>query len=322
LAATLTLAPTALAEVTVDFGWSPSSPEPGETVTFTGEASGNAKEIRWDLDNDGEYDDATGATASRSFSEAGSYRIRIRAEANNGETATRERTVRVSTGMTSSFSWSPEAPTTADAVTFSSTSTIKSGEITSYRWDLDGDRQFDDGEGPSASQTFATPGEYRVGLRVTDNTGMRSFAYNTVVVTEPAPPPPPPPAPEPLPIMPAGPQWLNPFPSVRIRGRATRGGARLSLVATRAPVGTKMKVRCKGRRCPKRRVLSYEFKQGRLRLRGHERFYTAGTRLEFFIWQPGMVGKYTRFVMRRRKAPRRSDQCLYPGGKWPGACPR
>jgi hypothetical protein len=96
----------------------------------------------------------------------------------------------------------------------------------------------------------------------------------------------------------------------------------LSLLATRAPIGSSMKVKCHGRRCPKQRVRTYTFTKDRLRLRGFERFFTAGTRVELFIWKSGLVGKYTRFEMRRRKAPIRVDRCLYPGGKWPGRCPK
>jgi hypothetical protein len=60
-----------------------------------------------------------------------------------------------------SFSVSPAAPLTADAATFTSTS---SGSITALAWDLDADGQFDDGAGPTAQRAYATPGRYLVTL--------------------------------------------------------------------------------------------------------------------------------------------------------------
>lgn len=325
-------APASGEDLTADFTWSPREPDPGEQVTFTSTGVGT-QSYAWDLDGDGEFDDRSGAQVTYSFAEPGGHKVKLRVTGADGHTAERERTVQVTTGLKSSFTWSPAAPTTADQVTFTSTSTIIAGTITAYNWDLNGDRKFDDAKGPSVTRTFTEPGDHQVGLRVTDDTGAKATSFETVAVTTPsaaAPAPAQPPAsgepapasaPAPAPTQTStGQQWLSPFPSVRIRGIATRGGVHLSLFAIRAPVETRVKLRCKGTRCPGR-VRSYLMKSERLRLRGLERFLTAGTRVEVFIWKPGLVGKYTRFAMRRARPPVRVDRCLYPGGKWPGRCP-
>lgn len=45
------------------------------------------------------------------------------------------------------------------------------GDFLSYAWDLDGDKVFDDGAGPSARRVFTTPGTFRVRVRATDRHG-------------------------------------------------------------------------------------------------------------------------------------------------------
>ncbi|MEM8988276.1 MAG: PASTA domain-containing protein, partial [Pseudomonadota bacterium] len=68
-------------------------------------------------------------------------------------------------------------------------STTPSGSITTYEWDFDLDGSFDDGAGVSPSFTFATPGEYEIGLKVTNSAGLMSIAYAQVTITEANSPP-------------------------------------------------------------------------------------------------------------------------------------
>jgi PKD repeat protein len=336
LAALMTAA-VAHAALTAEFTWQPTAPAPGQEVTFTSTSQGAVK-YDWDLNGDGTYEITNGAaTVKHTYSAAGTYHVRLRVTASDNSTATRTHDVHVSTGMQASFTWSPQSPYLNQKVTFSSTSTIKSGSITKYEWDLNGDRKFGDATGPTASTTFTKTGAHTVGLRTTDNTGAHAFTFDTVQVGSapapaPAPQPQPGPAPAPAPTdQPAsgpappagssGPAWLNPFPTVRIRGRATSGGVHLSLLAVRAPAGSSVKVVCRGKHCG-HHVLRRTMKTNRIRLRAFERFLPAKTKLSIFIWKKGMVGKFTSFKMRPLVAPRRADMCLYPGGRWPGACPR
>jgi hypothetical protein len=109
---------------------------------------------------------------------------------------------------------------------------------------------------------------------------------------------------------PARPPLLDPFPVVRIKGRFTATGARVTLLVVRAPRGARIAVTCRGRDCPMRR---FRPAAGVSRLRPFERSLRAGTRLEVTVTKPGYVGKVTVIVIRRHRAPWRSDRCLDPG---------
>jgi PKD repeat protein len=83
--AVLTLGATAKAQtppLQASFTFASAQPTPGETVTFTSTTPWTdiyPTELAWDLDGDGEFDDATGQTAKRSFPAAGDYVVRLRA---------------------------------------------------------------------------------------------------------------------------------------------------------------------------------------------------------------------------------------------------
>jgi len=75
-------------ELTADAG-GPYSGSASENIQFTGGASGGTPyTYAWDLDNDGQYDDATGATASKSWNAEGTYLIKLKIYYNGGNTDT------------------------------------------------------------------------------------------------------------------------------------------------------------------------------------------------------------------------------------------
>jgi hypothetical protein len=55
--------------------------------------------------------------------------------------------------------------------------------------------------------------------------------------------------------------------------------------------------------------------------RRFQRSLPAGVILEIRIYKLGRIGKYTRFVIRHGKLPKRVDACLDPAGIKPIACP-
>ena len=74
----------------------PASPRTGDRVTFTSTSSdpeGRLAATRWDLDGDGAYDDASGATASWTFTMPGAHVVRVRAEDADGAVAVASATV-------------------------------------------------------------------------------------------------------------------------------------------------------------------------------------------------------------------------------------
>jgi PKD repeat protein len=84
---------------TASFRTSPTNPTAGDRVTFTSTSRPSAGEeiraLRWDLDNDGDFDDDEGASATRGFAEPGVYRIALRVTQSNDKRAVAEGTVRV-----------------------------------------------------------------------------------------------------------------------------------------------------------------------------------------------------------------------------------
>jgi hypothetical protein len=105
----------------------------------------------------------------------------------------------------------------------------------------------------------------------------------------------------------ARPRVLRPFPVIRIKGRLTARGARITLLMVHAPRGARIAVACLGRSCP---VPGLARTAAISRLRQFERELVAGTRLEFTVTRPGAIGKWTEIVIRRGAVPRRRDGCL------------
>lgn len=136
----------------------------------------------------------------------------------------------------------------------------------------------------------------------------------------PVSPAPPPPVGTPAPPGPLGtarPALLDPFPTVRIRGRLTADGARVTRLSVKTPPGASIVVSCHGDSCPTHKLA----RAAGIRLRRFERELRAGTRLEITITRSGYVGKWTTIVIRRGKAPRRRDRCVYPGPRDRVPCP-
>jgi hypothetical protein len=142
----------------------------------------------------------------------------------------------------------------------------------------------------------------------------------TGVIPQPASPPPPPPPPggggggtaTPL---------LSPFPIVTIAGRLTRRGARLTRLVIRGPSDSNVLARCRGRGCGARSARATIGPRGSVRIRRFQRSLRAGAVLEVLVTKPGFVGKYSRFRIRRRRPPLRTDLCVQPGATTGSACP-
>ena len=124
---------------------------------FTSDASDPENRIeaeRWDLDDDGAFDDHTGSSASRSFSAGGTYTISLLVEDRDGGTATISRTIDVidppNQKPNANFTFSPSSPQILDIVTFDSTSTDSDGSIATMEWDFDNDGFYDDAYGRPA----------------------------------------------------------------------------------------------------------------------------------------------------------------------------
>jgi large repetitive protein len=316
------------------FNLSAGEVDTGEPVQFTSTSSdpdGTVSSTEWDFDGDGATD-ATGSSVSHSFSDDRTWTVTLKVTDDDGasRSTSREVTAR-NRPPRASFDWSPDEPVTGEEVVFTSTSNDPDDEIEEYEWDLDGDGDFNDGDGPEARRSFGEPGTYTVGLRVRDDNGRTSAAFETIeVAPRPAPPPQNPSGPAPAPgtgTDNALGGLISPFPSVRIRGVTTVTGARIDLLSVRTPGGTRVLVRCKGRDCPwRRRLLRARFGANVvrvLRVPGFKRRRVrAGTVIEVFVIARGRIGKYTRFRIRRlNMGPIRVDRCTARGVARVRRCP-
>jgi hypothetical protein len=168
-----------------------------------------------------------------------------------------------------------------------------------------------------------------VRLRVFDNGGASRDASADVIVGPPG---------SPVTVVSsggllAGLKLLSPFPVVRISGVLRRGGIRVRLLTVDAPSGAKVRVRCRRRGCPFRRLTRKATSGPGGSARGHVsrlikfkrfrgRLLRAGTVVQIFVTKPGTIGKYTRIRVRRGKLPSRADRCMIPGSARPVLCPR
>jgi hypothetical protein len=123
-----------------------------------------------------------------------------------------------------------------------------------------------------------------------------------------------------------GPFLLAPFPVVRVAGVAFAKGMRLHVLSVQqAPPGALVRVRCRGRGCPRhgasRTTVAGAHGVPAIVFRSFDRFLRPGAVIEVFVTKAGSLGKYTRLRVRRGKVPERVDLCLDAGGVKPIACP-
>lgn len=313
------------------FTVSPAAPHAGDTVTLKSTSTSDVPASQsWDLDGNGEFGDASGATASVRFARTGEYPVALRVVDLLGEASTATQKIVVGPAPAASITYAPAAVVAGAPVTFTAHWSAFNDPV-SQRWDLDGDRDFDDATGPTATTTLAA-GRRTIRLRVADARRDQEASVRVRVAAAPtAPPasPSPPAASAPsssLPFVDPGPAAgpapalgiLAPFPVVRVVGRATRRGTRLSLLSITAPASARYVVRCSGRGCPYPstglRAMSTSDRGTRtVRIRAFSRrSLRPGAVIVVRIAHSQLVGKYTSFRIRGRRAPLRRDRCLRP----------
>ena len=172
---------------TASFTSSPAHPLPGQTVTFRStSAPSQGAQItnqEWDLDGISGID-ATGAVVTTIYRTAGRRTVTLKVTDTQGfDIATAP--VAVNAPPSAAFRASPTQPYVGDAVTFASVSGDPDGPLPTEAWDLDGDGQYDDATGKTASRTFTTAGAHTVRLRVIDSAGAAGAATLTLNVRPP-----------------------------------------------------------------------------------------------------------------------------------------
>jgi len=294
------------------FVWSPPVPNVGETITFNAAASEDDKEIpadgyRWDLNGTGGFE-AAGRIVRAQFATAGNKRIRLQVTDSDGQTNVAAADLHVNAPPSASFIFLPRAPYVNEAIDFTSISDDPDDPIVAEEWDLDGDGQYDDATGKTASRSFATAGAHVVRLRVRDSRGRTNSVAATVNV---------------LPLgaaVPDPPRKIRPWPTIRVVGTAKRARTRIDLLTVTSLRGAVVRVKCKGRSCPRSRAVSTRSRGRLVRLKFLERRLRAGTKITITVTMPNKIGRHTTLTVRRGKAPKRRTLCLWPGVSNPRKC--
>jgi hypothetical protein len=292
------------------FDYSPAQPNPGEWIVFQStstDCDDSVAGTMWDF-HDGTT--STDPNPVHKFATAGLHDVTLTVTDQDGATGTKTIVVpvfRANAPPVAGFVWTPSSPVAGSQVQLISTSVDAEGAV-AEAWELDGDGDFDDAVGPSATASFGA-GDHQVSLRVTDGDAVSRVITRTITV-----------AAAPVSAAPAPPKLMSPFPTVRLVGVVVTRGARITLVEVRgAPRSARVTVRCTGGGCPwrlRRRVVE----TGRVHLSNFTRVLVAGARIQVFVRAPGVIGKYVGFRIRAGKRPVRTDRCLMPGASEPTRC--
>lgn len=144
----------------------------------------------WDFDGDGETD-LSGedlAETSHTYQIGGSYYPKVKVTDSNGKTATATTNIRVDYPPVAVFTMDPSAGVPPLTVTLiASSSTDPGGRIVAYRWDLDGDGEFelDTGKDSAFEWQYTTATDINVGLQVVDNDGYTDVTTRHLLVNTP-----------------------------------------------------------------------------------------------------------------------------------------
>ena len=154
------------------------------TVFLSSTSTGIVDSIAWDLDADGVFGDATGPTATQTFTTAGDHTVGMSVTGPGGTSmVTKPISVALPPPPVASFTAFPTSGVAPLTVTFTDTS---SGDIASRSWDFNGDG-IADATGATASHAFDTPGSYPVALTVTGPWGGLSTTTQAITVNVPPP---------------------------------------------------------------------------------------------------------------------------------------
>jgi len=132
----------------------------------------------WDLDDDGEFDDATGAAPTITWSElnamginvgSGVHTIRVEVDDGDGGVTVAATTLDVDDTPPVASAGGPYTGNEGTTISLNASASV--GTITLYEWDLDNDGQYDDAVGSSTLFSATDDGVFTVGLRVTGPNG-------------------------------------------------------------------------------------------------------------------------------------------------------
>lgn len=168
---------------TIDFTWSPATPDAGQLITFTA-SGGNGGTFVFKFPGNVRK---TGSVVTFTFASAGSYEVELEQEKEGSVTLHATHVVIVGGsnggGTVSSvdFSWTPASPRAGQTVTFTATSDREPSSGSFFKWRMPDDSR---PQGKTATYTFAAPGTYKIRVQL-EQSGLPSIEKERNVVIAP-----------------------------------------------------------------------------------------------------------------------------------------
>jgi hypothetical protein len=177
---------------TADAG-GPYSVDEGDSVALSGsgtDAPGDTLTYAWDLDDDGDFDDATGPTPTfdaTSLDGPDTVTVTLQVSDGDGGVTTDTTTITVDNVAPVIDAGGVYIAVTNEVITFTVTITDAAADSHTVEWDLDFDGTYET-VGQTVTRTYAEAGNYQVGVRVTDDDGAWTTDVAQVVINSPSPP--------------------------------------------------------------------------------------------------------------------------------------
>src|SRR5213596_2168135 len=176
--------------LSASFTYSPSSPQIGQTVSFTGSASGGTQpySYSWSF---GDGSTGTGSSAKHTYSSAGTLTVALTVKDNGSpqQTTTSQQSITVSGApppLTASFAYSPSSTQAGQPITFTASASGGTSPFT-FSWSF-GDGST--GTGSSVTHTYSSAGSFTTALTVKDSSSPQQTATSQMTVAVTSPPPP------------------------------------------------------------------------------------------------------------------------------------
>ena len=163
--------------LTASFTESLSNSVVGQTVSFTGSASGGNAPYNYAW-NFGDSSTGSGSSASHIYQTAGVYTVVLTVTDAAGHVASATNTVTVTLPLSATFTYAPSNPAPLTNIQFTATATGGTAPY-NYSWDF-GDATT--GTGATATHSYLLPGSYTVTLTVVDANGLTKTATTTLTV--------------------------------------------------------------------------------------------------------------------------------------------